>query len=227
MKTLIGISGKIGSGKDTVAHIIQLLSSDLGLSDQTIAHLTQHPSSTVKGSTWGIRKFAGKLKEVASILTGIPTHRFEDQEFKKTYLGPEWNTWYPNIDRPEQMTVREFLQKLGTEAMRNGLHRDTWVNATFANYKPYVDKWLITDTRFPNEAAAVKERGGVLLRVNRNASTGDHPSETALDNYEFDYVIENDGDLTSLVTKVRAFCYNYQLLQTVTQDFPDHSEGFY
>ena len=34
-------------------------------------------------SKWEIKKFAGKLKQIASLLTGIPIEKFEDQEFKK------------------------------------------------------------------------------------------------------------------------------------------------
>lgn len=225
MKTpisLIGISGKIGSGKDTIAHIIQILSAYPNLTNDTIAHNLQvvnlQPSRLGESSTWGVRKFAGKLKEVASILTGIPVYLFESQEFKKTDLGPEWAYFHPEHRWDDgspvytRMSVRQFLQKLGTEAMREGLHPDTWVNATFASYNAAIDNWIITDTRFPNEAVAVKERGGVLLRVNRNTDTGDHPSETALDDYQFDYLIQNDSDLTSLVEKVRVFCQTYNII---------------
>lgn len=121
---IIGISGKIGSGKDTVAKIITELEPD---------------------KYWSIRKFAGKLKDVATLLTGIPQSKFEDQEFKKTFLGPEWGTWKTNNGQApkegdagiaKMMTVREFLQKLGTEAMRNGLHDNTWVNALMREYEP-------------------------------------------------------------------------------------------
>ena len=40
-----------------------------------------------------------------------------------------WQTAYHS-----KMTVREFLQKLGTEAIRVGLHTDAWANALFADY---------------------------------------------------------------------------------------------
>ena len=58
------------------------------------------------------------------MMTGIPVEKFEDQEFKKTYLGSEWNN----------MQVRVFLQKLGTEAMRDGVHTNAWINALFADF---------------------------------------------------------------------------------------------
>jgi hypothetical protein len=225
MTKLIGISGKIGSGKDTFAEIIRLLTSASYLTNQTIEHFLRNPNSNVIRTEWRVQKFAGKLKEVASLLTGIPVYKFEDQDFKKTNLPEEWNVWHPNLDRSEPMTVRELLQKLGTEAMRNGLHTNAWVNATFSNYDNY-SKWLITDVRFPNEAAAIIEKGGILVRLHRNSETGDHPSETALDNYDFQIVIENTGSLTDLIDKTREFCEKYNLLDK-QDDYPPHTEGFF
>ena len=225
MTKLVGISGKIGSGKDTFAEIIRLICSAPYLTDQTIEHYLKNPNSGLIKTEWSIKKFAGKLKEVASLLTGIPVYKFEDQEFKKTNLPEEWNVWYPNQDRSEPMTVRELLQKLGTEAMRNGLHTNAWVNATFANFS-YYSKWLITDVRFPNEAAAIIEKGGILVRLQRNSDTGDHPSETALDDYDFKIVIENTGTLSELIQKAREFCETYHLI-SVEEEYPPHTEGFF
>lgn len=77
-------------------------------------------------------------------------------------------------------------------------------------------KWIITDVRFPNEADAIRERGGIIIRVNRkhgyNTPDGKwkempinyHESETALDNYDFDYVIENDTTIAELKEKVKS-----------------------
>lgn len=226
MTKLIGISGKIGSGKDTFAEIIKLLSSAPYLTNQTIEHYLRNPNANLLRTEWTVKKFAGKLKEVASLLTGIPVYKFEDQDFKKTNLPEEWNVWYPNLDRSEPMTVRELLQKLGTEAMRNGLHTNTWVNATFANYNSG-SRWLITDVRFPNEAASIVMKGGLLVRLNRNSDTGDHPSETALDNYDFSIVIENTGSLSEFIDKTREFCETYKLLEPKEEDYPPHTEGFF
>jgi hypothetical protein len=80
-----------------------------------------------------------------------------------------------------EATVREFLQRLGTEAMRDGLHTNVWVNALFADYKDvYIGdwgqgnhmyekpNWIITDMRFPNEMEAVVEKKGITIRVSRH-----------------------------------------------------------
>lgn len=232
---IIGISGRMGSGKDTIGTIIQGL------------------LLTNKNQSSEIKKFAGKLKQIASILTGISVEKFEDQEFKTTLLDVEWGTVqnvplnsippFADMQFNVMMSVREFLQKLGTEAMREGLHTNVWVNALFADYKakwiPTGDaieedevslekeypNWIITDMRFPNELEAVIKKGGITIRVNRKLKIGaedygytyvdvkqavkdgimapEHPSETALDNTTFDYVIDNDGTMEELVKKVR------------------------
>jgi hypothetical protein len=218
---IIGINGKIGSGKDTVGRIIQYLTSDYNhvytFTDWR-ERVELHGSNP--HSSFEIKKFAGKLKQIGSILSGIPVEAFEDQEFKKTNLSDEWSS-LQQAGRHKafvHMTVREFLQKLGTEAMRDGLHTNVWVNALFADYKPVVKEWdelgndtlvqypnwIITDMRFPNEMEAVEERKGVTIRVVRPGTvTGEHPSETALDDAYFDHVISNNGSLEDLVEKVK------------------------
>lgn len=254
---LIGISGKIGSGKDTIGDIIQMLAVS---NDPTV--------------NWEIKKYAGKLKEIACILTGCTLEQLENQEFKKQKLSSEWtkinNNWqykedsendpdYEVIDAEKKLyrykgmdtldTYRDLLQKLGTEAMRNTIHENVWVNALYADYKPldnrgyvatnsrvvssdnkhsiplpFLDKdtrrfpnWIITDMRFPNEFDAVKSRGGITIRVNRDNGTraidvNTHPSETALDNHNFDYVIDNTSSVSDLIVKVREILTQNQII---------------
>ncbi len=202
---IIGINGKIGSGKDTVGKIIQWLTKP-ELDGQYIGFQTYDDYTLQKLSPFKIKKFAGKLKQIGSILSGIDAGMFEDQDFKKLDMAPEWG-----------MTYREFLQKLGTEAMRDGLHTNVWVNALFADYQPIgwepedVSNWIITDMRFPNEMEAVVEKNGITIRVVRDyALRGGpedpknlHPSETALDKHTMHYEIINDGTIEDLIEKVR------------------------
>jgi hypothetical protein len=65
--------------------------------------------------------------------------------------------------------------------------------------------WVITDVRFPNEADAIKQEEGILIRVNRSGvgPVNDHESETSLDGWGFDYIIDNDSTLGSLKRKVK------------------------
>lgn len=203
---IIGINGYAGSGKDTIGALIQMLyCEDLGSTsiEEILSDYKSHEWWLEEQSGWEIKKWAGKLKTIAWKLTGIPVEKFEDQEFKKTDMGPEWG-----------MTVRDFLQKLGTDALRNGLHENTWVNALMSEYRDTYEasvpngldypNWIVTDTRFPNEAQAIKDAGGIIIRVDRPGvrAINAHPSETALDNWDFDHKIMNGSDIVALMFTV-------------------------
>ena len=220
---ILALSGKSGSGKDIVGKIIQYLidKNKGGYShpDSQDDFESYCKNFKQKYCDWEIKKYAGKVKEIASLLTGIPIEKFEDQEFKKTNLEKNWDVKSKYRDRrpPTPMTVREFLQKLGTEAMRDGLHTNVWVNALFADYrtnfeakdvnewgKNLQNNWIITDMRFPNEMEAVVERKGITIRINRpEINLLAHPSETSLDTAEFDYTINNSGTIEELIKKVK------------------------
>lgn len=99
--------------------------------------------------------------------------------------------------------VRALLQRLGTEAGRNVLGTDIWVDAAMR----YADLWehcVISDCRFPNEAAAVIIRKGHLVRVVRPGveAVNGHISEHALDAFPAAVTIHNDGTLGDLGVKV-------------------------
>lgn len=111
------------------------------------------------------------------------------------------------------LTPRLLLQLLGTECGRQIIHPNIWINSTFTNYNED-SKWIISDVRFPNEAEAIKSKGGILIRINRPGfeDTGEHKSETALDNYDgFDYVIENDSSIDDLIHKIHNILINEEV----------------
>lgn len=94
---------------------------------------------------------------------------------------------------------------------------------TTSNIGADYPNWIITDLRFPNELEAIKQRKGITIRINRpdyyfnkeekriiptskeyvNVDINPHKSEIALDNAKFDYIVENDSDITSLIEKVK------------------------
>lgn len=175
---LIAITGKAGSGKDTVGAFI----------------------NKRLGGNYEIKKFADKLKEVAGLMLGVPVDQFENRVFKHDNLGPEWG----------YMSVREFLQKLGTDAVRNNLFIDAWVNILFESYTPS-KKWIITDCRMLNEAARVQQYGGKVVKVVRSGiESGNHQSETELDCITPDYIIYNDGSFFDLEIAVDKMINHFQ-----------------
>lgn len=232
--SIIAISGYSGSGKDLVGRIIQLLHARREHTNSQLLEILQNYETNQwwieELCGWEIKKFAGKLKEIASMLTGIPIQKFEDQEFKKTNLGKQWNAPIPGEDWQDgkpvdvPMSVRQFLQKLGTDGLRDGLHQNVWVNALFADYTPihtdHVEggfeypNWILTDCRFPNEAKAVKEKGGIIIRIDRPGVTAvnAHPSETGLDDWAFDAQIINDGSVEDLFFNVKQILEEQSIL---------------
>ena len=110
----------------------------------------------------------------------------------------------------KKSTIRDVMQVLGTDLLRQGFNNNIHVAATLGSIKEN-EKVIITDLRFPNELEAIKKHNGITIRINRGLveRTGkmiqgpEHISETALDNAEFDYVIENDCTIDDLIEKVR------------------------
>lgn len=135
---------------------------------------------------------------------------YDKQYYKGKFISTKFT-------EPNNMN-RIFLKN--GEEIKN-VHNDDIV------YETYYPNWIITDMRFPNELKTVKDKEGITIRVNRpdviiNSFTDksfpikvyrkEHESETALDNTEFDYVIDNSGTLEELVEKVREILIKEKLL---------------
>jgi len=259
---ILGISGKLQSGKDSVVKIWKLLDiynnilqspNKDGLAKHNITndvnfvkHYLEKESldDFLTGNTninsitkWEKRLFARKLKEVVALITGCKLSDLENNEFKSSKLPEEWavtklikedRTYklmnideyvdkhyyngemflsmmgYTSIIEKYIPTYREMLQVIGTDCFRNLVNPNTWVISTLSDYKEG-DYWLISDVRFPNEVKGIKDKGGLIIRINRpGMNGGSHESEVALDDYNgFDYIIENDGTIEDLIIKVK------------------------
>ena len=148
---LISISGKAGSGKDTVRAIIEA-----ELFKQTGVRLT--PIS-----------FAGPLKEALCLWFGWDLHRLtHDFPYKEGGLG---NTDPSDIDPycvALGMTRRVIMQKFGTECLRQGMHRDFWIILQEIGIKlgriPG-EVFIVSDARFMNELEFAKRNDGYMIHV--------------------------------------------------------------
>jgi len=134
---IIGINGKIGSGKNLTGSIIQYLT----IANPYKVQFNENIDYSVD-TNWKQKAFARKLKEVISILTGCTLEELESQEFKDKVIGKDWGHIVDHIDlgglivgsEIKLYTYRYLLQKIGTEAMRDTIHKDIWVNALFSDY---------------------------------------------------------------------------------------------
>lgn len=159
---LIGINGKIGSGKDTVGKIIQYLVQNKDFQNKVPKDISTYDKfnnlsdiDKQRYSDFIIRKYADKLKDFICMLIGCTREQLEDQEFKNTVLPEEWWYWkFASNSKPYtgnenffkdkylikehliKTTPRLLLQIIGTECIRDKVHPNAWVNALFADYKP-------------------------------------------------------------------------------------------
>lgn len=99
--------------------------------------------------------------------------------------------------------LRRLLQVLGTEVGRQLLGDDVWVHLALRGLNPD-DRVVFTDVRFPNEAQAIKDLGGQVWRITRPGvlEHNAHQSESALNEWDFDKYIHNDGSLADLAWRV-------------------------
>lgn len=119
----------------------------------------------------------------------------------KNYFG--WNGLKDEVGR-------HMLQYVGTDVVR-AMDENFWVNKVIELLKLFghnYDYVLIPDARFPNEIESMKSEFQTFsIRVYRNGlnmsdETKNHESETALDNYVFDYKIENFGSKEDLFNAI-------------------------
>lgn len=106
------------------------------------------------------------------------------------------------VSEQSYYSVRSYLQRLGTEAGRVVLGENVWVDAAMKKVKPG-GRYVFTDCRFPSEAKAIEARGGKIVRVKRQDTgpVNGHPSEVALDDWNFAAWILNFGSLDALALR--------------------------
>jgi hypothetical protein len=135
----------------------------MGFDQVKIIALTGLPRSgkdTLAGYLWQRHEFhavafADPLKDAAAILLNRPRFQMNgEQGFDREAVLPEWG-----------FTTRDFLQRFGTETMRNNFGQDFWLKH-MRNRLSY-GSYVITDCRFENEAALVRELGGIVVEVKR------------------------------------------------------------
>ena len=183
MNTVL-IGGLAGSGKDTVAKIM-----DLFLSENGYIVKTYH--------------FATKLKEIIAELE--PLHNF--------YRENGWDFSIDNLYKQKTPYSRTLMQVIGTELFRS-IDRDIWARSLFSavSSSSEYDRMsviIIPDYRFSNEYEVAKRYSEKVLRVgvvrqglDTSGECYKHSSETSLSNDDYDYIINNNGTLAELQKSV-------------------------
>jgi hypothetical protein len=202
-KQIIGVCGFIGSGKDTAADYL------------------------VNFHEFRRDSFAATLKDAVAAVFGWDRELLEG----RTKAAREWREqidpwWAKRLGMPN-LTPRWVLQYWGTEVCRRGFHDDVWIASLEARLRNSKDNIVISDCRFPNEIHAIKAAGGKVIWVQRGelpwwhdiavranqghlvaqetlVSHNIHASETAWVGTTFDHVIDNNGTVDDLYTRLSA-----------------------
>jgi len=100
--------------------------------------------------------------------------------------------------------VRRLLQELGLGA-RDFFGTTCWIDRAMIGVKAG-DKIVFTDVRFPNEAEKIKSLGGEIWRIQRPgvAPINNHPSESSMDDWQFDKMIINSAGMEGLKQQIAA-----------------------
>jgi hypothetical protein len=169
--TVLGLSGWARSGKDTVADYL------------------------VENEGYTKVSFSAPMKEAMYRLNP----RITVNEVVNTALrvGVDVYGWEGLKERSPD--IRGLLQRFGTEVGREMFDENFWVDYALNSIEDG-SKVVISDVRYPNEADAIRELGGKVFRVERNGvfAANEHASEHALDGYNFDGKIENNGSIEGL-----------------------------
>lgn len=136
-----------------------------------------------------IYNFADPLKTLCIDILGLEYNQCYGSDEDKNQLV---NCYWDN----KQLTAREVLQIVGTDMFRK-MQNHVWSNATIRQIlREQPNVAIIADCRFPNEVDAIKNVGGIVIKLTRNPHHSDHASEIALDpnqydQFNFDLIIEN------------------------------------
>ena len=142
---IIGICGRKGSGKDTIGDMICKI-------DPTFEKIA----------------FADVVKDIVASLFGWDREMLQGN----TVEGRKWREeidefWAKELDMPD-FSPRKAMQLIGTDIMRNNLHKNIWIISVKRKIMNKPDKnFVITDVRFPNEILAIKNLNGKIIRVER------------------------------------------------------------
>ena len=203
---IIGITGWIGSGKDTIADYL------------------------VNFHQFRRDSFAGTLKDAVAHVFGWDREMLEGRTKEAREQREQVDTWWAErLDMPN-LTPRWALQYWGTEVCSQCFHNNIWIASLENKMRNKTGNNVITDCRFPNEIDVIRKQGGKVVWVRRgplpewydtahfqNTTLEEdqwmledrnllmeqkypevHASEYSWVGSKFDYVVSNDGTVQDL-----------------------------
>jgi energy-coupling factor transporter ATP-binding protein EcfA2 len=173
---LIGLSGRRGSGKDTVARILQELQPE---------------------RTWQIRSFGDSIKAVCAALTGEAVAPYYTQQGKAETV-PTFRRTRGEMLQQVGQALREWEPLVWVDAFFAALPPQAFVlvpDVRFANE---------ADPIRARGGLMLRVEGDPLMQRGDGTRDDNHPSETAMDDYpHFDFMLHNTGSLEDLTRQVR------------------------
>lgn len=207
MPKYVVISGKKQHGKNTLARLMQNRLKAEGFTCTEVAFAD--PIKNFVTDVFGIPREDMETEEGKQKVTHIRwsdiNEEIAEDLGKGSYFDDPREIYHSPVFIPSDdlMTVREILQVVGTDVFRKRFYDPIWAMAPFMKEHTYpvydkedgiflgeapYDIIFITDCRFPNEVDVALEHQARIIRVIREDYQGDndtHPSETALDDYEW------------------------------------------
>ena len=204
-KHIVAIAGFKGSGKDTVGN-----------------HLR-------KNHGFATTSFARNLKQAVCVMFGWKPSMLEGSTAASRQWREQPDTYWSEV-LGKTVTPRSIMQTVGTDVIRGKFYDNFWVASTRLVLQNTAASTAVTDARFRNELSMIKQLGGHTILVCRGSNpswyaqaewlnrqpqwlrplllwllpevAAVHVSERDWIGWQFDYVINNNGDLDQLHARI-------------------------
>lgn len=169
MTRLVALTGAAGSGKSTAADYLV-------------------------STGWRRVKFAGPLKDMMRAL--YRAAGLTEDQIERRIEGDLKQQYDPLL---QLQTPRHAMQTLGTEWGRDCIDSGLWTGIAEARIRAHLaagDRVVVDDCRFDNEAAMIRDLGGLIVRLTeRGGIAGGHVSERGV---VPDLICPNTGTIAEL-----------------------------